>query len=122
MRKDFQNQSEVSKSEIFRQGVKRVIMTFVIIAATILLVRFMLQLFAADASNPFVEAIYRITSPLTWFFDLVFPTLRLTGVARGIFEIPTLLAAGVWVFLGWLIARLVASPDRKPFDHNNMAI
>ncbi len=122
MRNDIQKKQELSKSDIFRQGVKRVIMTFVALSAVILLVRFLFQLFGADVSNPFVESIYRITSPMTWFFDLVFPTLRLTNVTRGVVEVSTLIAAAVWVLIGWLIGKLVGSPDRKPFDHQDLPI
>ncbi len=73
----------------------------------LLALRFVLQLFGANASNAFVNLIYSWSAPLVAPFFGMFATTPTTGVGR--VEIETLVALLVYAFLTYLIARLLAS-------------
>lgn len=77
------------------------------IGATILDVmlgfRFILKLFAANPNNLFARMVYLTTD------FLVFPFQNLVGnptIGNGVFEVTTLIAMMVYVFLTWVLIQL----------------
>jgi uncharacterized protein YggT (Ycf19 family) len=75
------------------------------ILSGLLLVRFLLALYGADASNTFVNLIYVITGPLVRPFTGLFTIEPTSGTAR--FEIETLLATIVYIVIGLTIIRIL---------------
>lgn len=80
----------------------------------LLLFRFLMKLFGANAVAGFTNFMYTITSPLTAPFTSVFGTGKLEG---SIFEWTTLLAMLVYFLIGWgitklfLIGKTVSTPE-----------
>jgi uncharacterized protein YggT (Ycf19 family) len=80
----------------------------------LLLFRFLLKLFGANAMAGFTNFMYTITSPLTTPFTSVFHTGKLEG---SLFEWTTLLAMLVYFLIGWgitklfLIGKTVSTPE-----------
>lgn len=69
-----------------------------------LVFRFILKLFAANGSSPFVASIYGVTVPLTEPFRGVFAGFASDGA---VFEPGTLLAIAAYAVVAWLIDRLI---------------
>ena len=92
---------------------RRVVYYVLGIVEILLAFRFLLKLFAANASSPFVAFIYGITGPLVFPFEGVFRGFATGGAA---FEPGTLLAIAVYAVLAWIIDRLItiiASAERN---------
>ena len=66
--------------------------------------RFLLELFAANASAAFVQLIYRLSDGLMAPFYSVFPTGR---VEAAVFDWSALLAMLVYALIGWAIIALI---------------
>ncbi|MEJ2759077.1 MAG: YggT family protein [Anaerolineales bacterium] len=65
--------------------------------------RFILKLFAANPNNPFAQMVYLTTD------FLVLPFQSLVGnptIGNGVFELTTLIAMMVYVFLTWVLIQL----------------
>lgn len=66
--------------------------------------RVLLKLIAADPNNPFASLVYRVTEPfLLPFFGLT-ETLSAQGI---VLEVTSIIAMLVYALLGWLIVRLI---------------
>jgi hypothetical protein len=76
------------------------------IVEALLLMRFILKLFGANAAAPFVNWIYETTSPLINPFVGAFPSPNLEGVF--VFEFGTLFALLVYMIMYLLVAELLA--------------
>lgn len=80
----------------------------------LLLFRFLLKLFGANATAGFTNFMYTVTAPLTMPFTSVFGTGKLEG---SLFEWTTLLAMLVYFLIGWgitklfLIGKTVSTPE-----------
>lgn len=68
-------------------------------------IRFLLRLFGANGSAPFVRWIYDMGEPLLAPFNNIFPSSRIEGF---IFDFTTLFALFVYVFIGYLVMELIA--------------
>jgi YggT family protein len=66
-------------------------------------VRFILELFGANAGTPFVAWIYAITQPLVAPFAAMFPSLSLGGF---VFDTSLVVAMIAYALLGWLVVSL----------------
>jgi uncharacterized protein YggT (Ycf19 family) len=75
------------------------------IVSGLLLIRFLLALFGANANNLFVDFIYTITNPIVSPFTGLFALDTNSGVAR--FEIETLIATIVYILIGLVVMRLL---------------
>lgn len=67
--------------------------------------RFLLKLFGANVSTPFVKWIYDMGDPLLAPFNNIFPSSRIDGF---VFDFTTLCALFVYVLIGYLIMELIA--------------
>lgn len=67
-------------------------------------IRFLLRLFGANPSAPFVSWVYEMTNPLLYPFNNIFPTSQIQGF---VFDFTTLFALMVYVFVGYLILQLI---------------
>lgn len=67
-------------------------------------VRFLLRLFGANGSTPFVRWIYDMSEPLIAPFSNIFPNAHIDGF---VFDFTTLFALFVYVFVGYLVMELV---------------
>ena len=77
---------------------------FVIALESLLGIRVLLKLAAANPSVPFANFIYN----LTWVFLWPFQGLTATPSANGVvFEVSTIIAMAAYVLFGWLVAQLV---------------
>lgn len=93
--------------------VRRIVYYVLGIVEILLAFRFLLKLFAANPSSPFVAFIYGLTAPLVFPFEGVFRGFETGGAT---FEPGTLLAIAVYAVLAWVIDRLIsliASADRN---------
>jgi uncharacterized protein YggT (Ycf19 family) len=75
------------------------------VVSGLLLVRFLLALFGANAENVFVNFIYSVTDPLVSLFKGLFELEASSGVAR--FEVETLIATIVYILLGLAAIRFL---------------
>lgn len=70
---------------------------------TILIFRFLLKLFGANASAGFTDFIYTLSAPFIIPFTTVFGTSR---VENNLFEWTTVLAMAVYLLVGWGIIKI----------------
>ena len=102
-----------SRTAIYRQGtayyrVIQVIWWFVGLIDTLIAIRFLLRLFGANPA-PFVRFIYDITWPLVAPFHGIFNT---TQVDRAVFEPEDIIAALIYLLIGWGIVSLIRITSR----------
>jgi hypothetical protein len=84
--------------------VVQIMWLMVIALESLLGIRVLLKLAAADPSVPFANFIYN----LTWVFLWPFQGLTATPSANGVvFEVSTIIAMAAYVLFGWLMAQLV---------------
>ncbi len=72
---------------------------------TILIFRFLLKLFGANASAGFTDFIYTLSTPFIIPFTTVFGTSR---VENSVFEWTTILAMAVYLLIGWGIIKMLS--------------
>lgn len=82
----------------------QIIWYIVSLLEVLLLLRFLLKLFAANPEAGFTNFIYTITWLFANPFLLVFETMRIEG---SVFEWSTLLAMGIYALLGWLLVKAI---------------
>lgn len=89
---------------------------FVMLAESILAVRFVFRLFDADLTNSFVHWIYSMSEPL------LEPVRNLIGAQsfdqRFILDYRTALAMVFWAFVGYLVLVIVDVVPRPKVDRN----
>jgi len=90
-------------SDLITRKVIRAIWIFAAIIDGLLGFRFLLKLFAANAGSPFASLVYATTDFLVYPFHnlVVNPT-----IGNGVFEITTMIAMLVYIFLTWLVIQL----------------
>ncbi len=70
--------------------------------------RFVLKLLGANPASGFVDFIYNVTGVLTAPFDSIFGVTKVaTQDVRSVFEPSILVAAAVYVLIGWGIVKLI---------------
>lgn len=77
---------------------------------TLILIRVILKLLAANPQAGFTGLIYGITYPFVALFSGVFPTPQGSG---SVFELSSVLAIGVYALLAYGIVRLLEVTDRR---------
>lgn len=102
-----------SRTAVYRQGtgyyrVVQVIWWIVGLIDTLIAIRFLLRLFGANPA-PFVRFIYDITWPLVAPFHGIFNT---TQVDRAVFEPEDIIAALIYLLIGWGIVSLIRITSR----------
>ena len=93
---------------VFR--VIQIIWTVLGIVETLLAIRVVLKLLAANPGAGFSAFIYSITNPLVVFFQGVFPEPQSNG---SMLELSALLAMVVWALLAWAIVRVIEITTRR---------
>lgn len=78
------------------------------IVEVLLLFRFILKLFSANRSAPFVRWMYETSQPLLAPFENIFPTVVESGI---VIEMSTLFAIMVYAMVGYLLIMLVDIVD-----------
>lgn len=78
--------------------------------------RFILKLFAASASAPFVQWIYSASGSLLEPFRGIFPTAVLTTTGS-VFEFSTLFAILVYALMGYLVTEFIRWLARSSQEH-----
>ncbi|HEX6800093.1 MAG TPA: YggT family protein [Ktedonobacterales bacterium] len=83
------------------------------ILETLLLIRLVLKLLAANPNAGFTSLIYGITFPFVALFEGVFPTPQSNG---SVLELSTILAMIVYALLAWGIVKVIdiARHNRRP--------
>jgi uncharacterized protein YggT (Ycf19 family) len=89
---------------------ERIIYFILGIIETLLVIRLVLKLLAANPSAGFSNLIYGVTNPLVAPFQGVFPD---AGAHSGVLELAALLAIIVYALLAWGIVKLVELPRRR---------
>jgi uncharacterized protein YggT (Ycf19 family) len=79
--------------------------------SALIVVRFVLKAFGADALAPFTAFIYAVTDPLVAPFHGIFAA---AATGRYIFEPASLVAIVVYLLLGWAVAALVRILAPRP--------
>lgn len=102
-----------SRTAIYREGtgyyrVVQVVWWLVGLIDTLIAIRFLLRLFGANPA-PFVRFIYDITWPLVAPFHGIFNT---TQVDRAVFEPECIIAALIYLLIGWGIVSLIRITSR----------
>ncbi len=91
-------------SQVITRKVTRAVWIFASIIYALLGFRFLLKLFGANPNSPFSLFIYAVTD------FLVFPFHNLMGnpaFGNSVFELTTLIATLVYIFLTWLLVQFV---------------
>jgi len=103
--------SHVSQEEHVSRSV-RIVWFMVGVIVTLLLVRVVLALLGANLENPFANMIYAVTEPLVGAFRGLLQVGEFqAGVSR--FELETLVAALVYMLIGWGIASAIQLLSKK---------
>ncbi|HEV2404434.1 MAG TPA: YggT family protein [Ktedonobacterales bacterium] len=89
---------------------ERIIYFILGIIETLLVIRLVLKLLAANPNAGFSNLIYGVTNPLVAPFQGVFPD---AGAHSGVLELAALLAIIVYALLAWGIVKLVELPRRR---------
>ncbi|MBA2279282.1 YggT family protein [Candidatus Saccharibacteria bacterium] len=84
---------------------QQVIQLVIGLFSSLLLLRFLLALFGANASNTLVNFVYGVTAPLVSPFRGLFNLSPTAGVSR--FEVETLVATIVYILVGVGIIRML---------------
>jgi len=77
---------------------------------TLIAIRFVLKLFGANLTAPFVRFMYDLTAPLVAPFHGIFNT---TAEGRSIFEPESIVAIIIYTLVGWGIVSLVRVVSRN---------
>jgi len=77
----------------------------------LLIARFVLKLFGAEASSNIVQWIYEITSVFIRPFMFIFPTPSVNG--EYVIEFTTLFAIFAYAFLGYLLQKFLGIFEKK---------
>ena len=96
-------QAPAQDRNLVAHKVTRAVWIFASILDVLLGFRFILKLFAANANNLFAQVVYLTTD------FLVFPFQNLVNnptIGNGVFEMTTLIAMLVYVFLTWVLIQL----------------
>lgn len=119
--RDDDNDREVVTTEVTDQSpdapalrLQNIVMIFLSAIGGLLVIRFLLSLFAANPNNIFADFIYDLTNPLVSPFRGLFgidTTLDETGSTM---EIETLTAIVVYYLIGWLIIRFIDAGRKNP--------
>jgi len=102
-----QNRTEAqapSDSELVTRKLTRAVWIFATVMEALLGFRFILKLFAANPNNLFASMVYAASD---W---LVYPFQNLVGnltIGNGVFELTTIIAILVYLFLTWLIIQFL---------------
>ncbi|HEX9055894.1 MAG TPA: YggT family protein [Ktedonobacterales bacterium] len=80
------------------------------IVETLLAIRFVMKLLAANADAAFTALIYGITGPLVAPFEGVFPN---AAGDRSVLELATLLAMVIYALLAWGIVKVIDISRRR---------
>lgn len=98
-----------------RTTARRVIVYLLDVVELLLAFRFFLRLLAANPAAPFVQFIYRVTEPLVYPFQGIFPPISTQGA---VLEWAVLLAMVVYAIIAWVIVRLIwiLSAHEEPAD------
>lgn len=109
------------KSNILKggSGISRIIATVFSIIELILVFRFILKLFGANAGNSLVQGLYNITQPIIGLFEGIFTTMNtnILGII-GVFEPATVIAVVVISFLEWALFKLISRRSGSRFSRN----
>ena len=70
----------------------------------LILLRFILKIFAANPANPFAQLIYFVTAPFLWIFQGLTTTPGFGGVQIEFFD---LIAIVVYTAICWVIVQLI---------------
>jgi uncharacterized membrane protein YphA (DoxX/SURF4 family) len=100
-----------SRTAVYREGgvgydtrVIQVIWWVVGLIETLIAVRFLLKLFGANPAAAFVSFMYNLTWPLVAPFHGIFNTAQ---QGRSVFEPESIVAALIYLLLGWGIVSLI---------------
>lgn len=99
-----------SRTAVYRQGVSyndraiQVIWWVVGLIEVLIGIRFLLKLFGANPASAFVSFMYNLTWPLVAPFHGIFNT---TQQGRSVFEPESIVAALIYLLLGWGIVSLI---------------
>ncbi len=109
---DVQQETRKVNSEVANNGkatAANIVWYVVGLIEILLAFRFALKMFGANPTSGFVNFIYSVTGILTLPFDKIFSVGRPeTGdVVRSVFEPSILVAAVVYLLLGWGIVKLL---------------
>lgn len=88
----------------------QIVYTIAGIIEVLILIRAVLELFAANPGAAFTNLIYTITDPLVAPFQGVFPTPQSHG---SVLDLAAILAIIVYALLAWIIARLLELAERR---------
>lgn len=80
------------------------------IVETLLVIRFILKLLAANPGAGFSSLIYNITDPLVALFQGVFPNAQARG---SVVDLAAILAIIVYALVAWVIVRLIWITQRR---------
>jgi hypothetical protein len=83
------------------------------ILETLLIIRLVMRLLAANPSAGFSRLIYGLTGPFVAPFQGVFPTPAADG---SVFEVATVLAIVIYILLAWCIMRIIEVTNRHDPD------
>lgn len=91
---------------------RRIIYLILGILETLLIIRFLLKLLAANPDAGFSSLIYGITYPFVALFEDVFPTPQTHG---SVLELSTILAMIIYALIAWGIVKVIEiSRNRHP--------
>jgi YggT family protein len=71
---------------------------------SLICIRFLLKLMAANPANPFAQLIYAATQPFLRIFQGLIRVLTVNG---SVFELHDLIAITVYAMLGWVAVQLI---------------
>jgi uncharacterized protein YggT (Ycf19 family) len=86
--------------------VMRVVQITSGVIVSLLTLRFILMLFAANQANPYSNFVFLVTKPFVAPFFNLFNSHPVYGIAN--IEVETLSAVLFYVLVGWLVVRLLA--------------
>lgn len=108
------DQASTSHAEPSRNIVSRKVTRAIWILASVLDVllgfRLLLKLFAANPESPFARLVYSASDYLVYPFQNLVTNPR---IGDGVFEITTLIAMLVYLFLTWLVIELAVLVTRR---------
>jgi hypothetical protein len=91
-------------------GIQRIVGTIISIIDLILVLRFILKLFGANAGNSIVQGLYDITQPFIGLFEGIFSSMKtnLFGMS-GVFEPATVIAIIIVGLIGAVLLKLIST-------------
>lgn len=89
-------------------SLDRVVYGILGIILALLALRFVFLLLGANPQSGFVDALYRVSEPLVWPFYGIFNNADISaGYGNAHFESASLVAAGVYALIGWIISYFI---------------